>query len=163
MKSVTFAFALAFVLFATPSPLSQAQGTRFRVVGIAGETLLEELLSASPGGSLGQLSDQILKNASSRHELKQYDGSDAGVLSINGLGPATEVLSEAHQVRVYGWCYRVDGKTPQDLAANQYLLTGNETRIEWFYGYAQGGSGGWKSMCVPADHPPTQSASPDTE
>lgn len=161
MKSATL--ALAVVLFAMLSPLSQAQGTRFRVVGIAGETLLEESLNARPGDSLGQLSDQILKNASSRHELKQYDGSDAGVISINGLGSATEVLSESHQVRVYGWCYRVDGKTPQDLAANQYLLTGHEIRIEWFYGYAQGGSDGWESMCVPADHPPAQSASPNSE
>jgi hypothetical protein len=129
-----------------------AQPVSFRVVGVQGNVLLEQ--RAEVAGSLGQASHRVLQDATVGGLLQQYRGSEAGVNSINGLGSALEVLSDT-QMNAYGWCYQVDGEV-SDLLADQYVLTGQESRIEWFYAYARLDRGQWTSMCVPADHEPAQ-------
>lgn len=130
-----------------------AAETAFRVLGVQGKVLFERTLS-SPSGTLGQATDQALNQALSEKKLRQYAGSDAGVVSINGLGGALEVLSDA-EMNAYGWCYRVDGRS-SDLLASEYVLTGKEARIDWYYAYAHLDKDTWTSMCEPADHEPAQ-------
>lgn len=142
---------LLFSLVATP--LAFAQKVAFRVLGVQGQVLLEDHAELSPG-SLGEASHTLLSKALREQSLHQYEGSSAGVKSINELGSALEVLSDT-QMNAYGWCYRVDGEI-SDLLADQYRLTGSERQIEWFYAYAHLEKNDWTSMCVPADHKPAQ-------
>jgi hypothetical protein len=58
-------------------------------------------------------------------------------------------------MNAYGWCYKVDG-VESGLMADQYVFTGQEKSIEWFYAYARMEKNRWTAMCVPADHLPTQ-------
>ncbi len=141
------------VLVQCTATIAWAQETHFRVLGIQGQVLMEQRSELSPG-SVGAITHAILVRSLAQGYVQQYQGSDSGVLSINGLGSALEVLSDT-QMNAYGWCYRIDGKLP-GIYANQYQLTGEETQIEWFYGYAHLEEKDWTSMCVPADHKPVQ-------
>jgi hypothetical protein len=152
MRLIKLAFIAWVVQFAIVSADAQ-QGTLFRVLGVRGEVLLERRIVLS-GGSLGRVSDTLLKQAQSARLIRQYQGSEGGVTSINDLGSALEVLSDT-QMNAYGWCYHVDGRE-SGLLAHQYALTGTERQIEWFYAYAHLDRNQWKAMCVPADHQPTQ-------
>lgn len=140
-----------FALLATT--IAFAQPTSFRVLGVQGQTLLEQSIETA-AEPLGRISDSIFKKAVQQGKLRQYQGSVAGVSSINDLGSALEVLSDT-QMNAYGWCYRVDGQVPTFLA-EQYQLTGHEISIEWFYAYAHLDRNNWKAMCVPADHVPVE-------
>lgn len=130
-----------------------AQEVTFRVLGVQGQVLFEEHAELSTA-LLGEASHTLLSRALRERSLHQYQGSSAGVSSVNDLGSALEVLSDT-QMNAYGWCYRVDGEI-SDLLADQYRLTGNERQIDWFYAYAHLEKNDWTSMCVPADHKPAQ-------
>jgi hypothetical protein len=141
--------ALAFFVLFLCSRATLAQEIEFRVLGVQGRAILSQRVQFSTG-SVGDLSHEVLEKALSQGLLRQYQGSEAGVSTIDGLGSALEVLSNT-QMNAYGWCYRVDGQS-SDLLAHQHNLSGNETRIEWFYAYAHLDKDEWKSMCVPAGH-----------
>ena len=144
---------LLLLVSLTPPHQAFAQEVTFRVIGAQGKVLFEELAELSTG-SLGEASHTLLSRALRERSLHQYQGSSAGVTSVNELGSALEVLSDT-QMNAYGWCYRVDGEI-SNLLAEQYRLTGSEQQIEWFYAYAHLERNDWTSMCVPADHKPAQ-------
>ena len=78
-----------------------------------------------------------------------FQGNERGMNSIlnSPLGlDALEVLSDT-QMRSYGWCFKVNGKVPEDFASEIYLKDGDH--IEWFFSYAWYDKG-WISMCNPA-------------
>jgi hypothetical protein len=124
-----------------------------KVYGVNHELLLQKK-SEVQGGSVGTLSDQVLKAALSTHVLTEYQGSEGGVSSINHLNGALEVLSDI-EMNAYGWCYKVDGQAP-DVMADQYLFTGHESVVEWDYVYSHLIRDQWTSMCTPATHVPRQ-------
>ena len=132
---------------------AHAQEISFRILGVREEILFERSVVLEKE-TLGRVTNKILEQAVIARQLNEYKGTDSGVLGINGLGSALELLSDT-QMNAYGWCYRIDGKV-LDLLADQYMLTGQETRIEWFYAYAYFEKDQWKTMCIPADHKPEQ-------
>jgi hypothetical protein len=140
----------AFLLFLTYSSFAMT----FRVYGVGGNLLLDAQVQNGVT-SVGQISNSSLLQATQQRLLGEYQGSENGVLSINGLGSALEVLSDT-EMNAYGWCYRVDGVVPHGLMPDQYKLRGTEKSIEWFYAYAKFIKSDWASMCVPADHFPKQ-------
>lgn len=133
--------------------LPAAQAAQFRVLGVQNQVLLEaELPIDPPSVKLGELTDRVLRAA----PLNEYTGSSAGLSSVNGLGSALEVVSDT-DMNAYGWCYKVDG-VESNLLADQYVLTGHEKTIDWFYAYARMENNRWTAMCVPADHVPVANA-----
>lgn len=127
-----------------------AEAASFEVVGVGGEILLKKNVEAV--GSVGNLSDLILMDALQTGRLSEYVGSTRGVTSINRLGSALEVLSDT-EMNAYGWCYLVDG-IESGRMADEFVLTGNERSVKWFYAYAHLVRDVWTEMCVPADHLP---------
>jgi hypothetical protein len=132
---------------------ANAQEVSLRVIGVQGQVLIAQSLKAS-SGHLGELTHEALERATLRGRLSDYRGSEAGILSLENLSSAIEILSDT-EMNAYGWCYRVDGVL-SNLLADQYVLTGQETLIEWFYAYAHLDKDQWTTMCTPADHEPTQ-------
>jgi hypothetical protein len=100
-----------------------------------------------PGKSVGAWTREFLEQSKF-----PYKGSDAGLSTIGGLPAADRVLEvlAADQMRAYGWCYQVDGVEP-GLMPDQYLLSGRETSVLWFLGFAEYSRGEWVSMCKPTD------------
>jgi hypothetical protein len=68
------------------------------------------------------------------------------------LGIEKEIVNDA-EVRYFGWCYSVDGVTPADTLPDEYILTGSEKSIVWYYGYALRVRGKWTRQCIPAYAP----------
>ncbi len=131
--------------------VSAAHGAEFRVSGVRGATIYAER-QAPAAQTVGALTDRLLRGALSRRQIREYQGSEGAVLSIERLRSATEEVS-ATEYRAYGWCYRVDGFEPA-VMANQFRLTGRERLIEWWYAYAHYKDGRWLAMCEAADHDP---------
>lgn len=102
---------------------------------------------------------QIFAPASAGHltisilELLKVDyiGSEHGISSIfqTPIGlEAIDVIAEDH-MKVFGWCYEIDGKQPTILTS-EYIIEPKEIKnITWFYGYAELKDGIWKNYCIP--------------
>lgn len=61
---------------------------------------------------------------------------------------AYEFVSESH-MRVYGWCYEVNGRQPSVVAANYTIDPRCQDHVRWFYGYAEIVDGQWTTYCRP--------------
>jgi hypothetical protein len=108
----------------------------------------------APGESVGALTTAVLTEAANLGSLS-FDGDEGGLRSVNGVGSALEILSDA-EMRAYGWCYAVDGVV-SELMADQFFLDSLSPapkRLRWFYAYAYYDHGAWTKQCEPADHLP---------
>jgi hypothetical protein len=85
----------------------------------------------------------------------QFDANEQGLQKLFGLNSSgvyefntdDPELSE-NQMRVYGWCYEVDGKILPYLP-HQYTVQESDN-VHWFYGYVFYDSGEWGEMCQKA-------------
>lgn len=81
-----------------------------------------------------------------------YTGNEYSITSIldtpTGMD-AYEVISD-NEMRAYGWCYSVNGESPE-LMPNQFLLDLNKDYvISWHYGFALYKDGQWITQCSPS-------------
>lgn len=81
-----------------------------------------------------------------------YSGDRSGLASIAqtpvGL-EAVEFVSD-ERLRVYGWCYEVNGVQPPVMPDKFLLIGGENIHIHWFFGYAESIRNEWVSYCVPS-------------
>ena len=99
----------------------------------------------SSGQTVMDLSKKALRNAGITYS-ENNEGSFKYVNSSPWGIKAIEYLSNS-KMRVYDWCYAVDGVVYINKPANRYQLTGDESHITWFYGYALYQSGSWSNEC----------------
>lgn len=89
--------------------------------------------------------DQLQKNS------LPYIGNEDGLNSVldTPVGmDGYEVISD-ERMRVYGWCYKVDGVNPNELMSKIYVFPGKNKEITLFYAYAELIKDQWISYCVP--------------
>jgi hypothetical protein len=149
MKSVLFLTALLIL-----GSSSAARAARFEVRGY-GPVFAVDTASQS-GESIASLTRTVLKRAKETGLIRDFSFSDIGLDSITPLGqaPLGFFLEEIREdeLRAYGWCYSVDGIAP-DLLADEYVLTGSEKVIAWFFGFASRIGGNWETQCRPVFTP----------
>lgn len=80
-----------------------------------------------------------------------YIGSVDSITSM--LGTITgldsyEVISDT-EMRIYGWCYEVDGLQPDVLMSEYMVNPAVHSKIYWYYGSAHYLEGEWLSYCDP--------------
>ena len=75
-----------------------------------------------------------------------YQGSEAGIASIKGLGSDLEVVSDT-KMKAWGWCFAIDGKE-SDKMPDQTLLPPDAKILKWFYAYALYDQGSWGGYCL---------------
>lgn len=79
-----------------------------------------------------------------------YEGDEAAMRTILG----TPVVEDAYEIlpggelRVYGWCFSVDGEVPQ-TTPDAVFLRGGE-RVVWFHAYSVYSGGAWGGLCSPS-------------
>jgi hypothetical protein len=61
---------------------------------------------------------------------------------------SVEILSDV-ELRAYGWCFSVDGVSPE-LYPHEVPLTHETKSITWYYGFAHYSKGEWISQCTMA-------------
>ena len=96
--------------------------------------------------SAGHLTIEILE----KNKIP-YQGVPQGINSINNSAvddAAIEVVSDK-EMRVYGWCFAVNGKIPPAMADKVQLEDQSDTLV-WFYAYSTNLENQWVDMCNPA-------------
>lgn len=81
-----------------------------------------------------------------------FRGNENSIVSIyntpSGMD-AFEIVSPT-EMRAYGWCYSVNGFSPE-LMPNEFELEEEKNyEINWHYGYALYKDGEWVTQCTPA-------------
>lgn len=80
-----------------------------------------------------------------------FIGTEAGLNSILNTPTGTDgydIISDK-KMRVFGWCYRVNGFEPA-VMANQYMFENQSDELLWIYGYSTYENGQWVGYCDPA-------------
>lgn len=79
-----------------------------------------------------------------------FQGTTRGLNSVLNSPVGLEALDVVgdNEMYAYGWCYSVNGVSPE-VFADQVSL-GEEDEILWWYGFAHFKDGQWLSQCVPS-------------
>lgn len=81
-----------------------------------------------------------------------FQGNENSIVSIDGTPTGVDaylVISDS-EIRAYGWCYSVNGQSPE-LMPNEYILQEDQDhQINWHFGYALHKDGLWITQCTPA-------------
>lgn len=76
-----------------------------------------------------------------------YEGLSSAFETPTG-DAALEVISN-QEMRVYGWCYSIDGYSPEVYPHE--AMIGPETKsVVWHFGFARYYQGQWVTQCTPA-------------
>ena len=105
--------------------------------------LIETTIDLEGSETLGAITIKILEESG-----VEYLGNERGIHSIlnTPIGDeAIEIISDT-EMKVYGWCFEVDGRTPVFLA-DQVELQATTKIVEWFFGFARYKDGEWVSYC----------------
>lgn len=128
--------------------LSEAQAITWKVYGACSETpVYEGTYEADLNQSLGEISKQIFDT-----KKIPYVGVPEGFNSILNTPvdlDSIEVISDK-EMRVYGWCFAVNKKTP-DAMPHKVHFSSQKDELIWFYAYTTNYANQWKDdYCSPA-------------
>ena len=121
----------------------QGWGLQLEFIGPCAQTPLWSGQISHPDSSVGQQTIHTLAD-----QKIYYQGNANGLVSAFGTpvgSDALEVIGN-QEMRSYGWCYAVDGVTPE-VYPDQYPITNATQKITWFFGYAHYLNGQWRSQC----------------
>ncbi|AYF44014.1 hypothetical protein BALOs_1004 [Halobacteriovorax sp. BALOs_7] len=106
--------------------------------------LFETQMQLDNGATVGSATIKLLNTYQIPHK-----GTQRGMNSIfdtpTGID-AMEVLSDT-QMNAHGWCYSVNGLSPE-VYPNEVELKDND-HVMWWFGYAHYDSGKWITQCEP--------------
>ncbi|MBU6153374.1 MAG: hypothetical protein KGP28_03635 [Bdellovibrionales bacterium] len=133
---------------------NKADAARFEVYGES--PLFSVEVSVEKGESIAQVTKRNLSRAKDSGLIDAFGFGEVGVDFITPLrglplGFSVEHVS-ARELRAFGWCYSVDGVTPE-LLADEYKLLGTEEKIRWYFGYASRIDQNWEAQCIPVFTP----------
>lgn len=127
--------------------ISQAsEALEFQVRNLCNDQAAFEKKVPSQESTLGDLTVAVFN----QNQIP-FQGDRSGLKAIfnSPVGDAAlEVLSDS-QMRAYGWCVLVDGKSP-DRMPDEVLISEKTKTIRWFYAFALYDQGQWKDFCTPA-------------
>lgn len=80
-----------------------------------------------------------------------YVGNERGMNSILGTPTGTDAYEvlDARRMRVYGWCYSVNGKFPP-VMADEVRFESESDHLLWIFGFTTYDNGEWIGYCDPA-------------
>lgn len=124
---ITLALVLQFVGPCSPQPLLSVDlRTTETTVGDA---------------TISVLDDRGIAHQGTRQGLNSVFGTPVGREAIEIIGP--------QEMRSYGWCYEVDGVSPE-FFPHEYPLTPVNKSVRWYFAYAHYLNGEWVRQCAPA-------------
>lgn len=139
MKHMAFSLLLLFSL--------NAQAVSWKIFGACeNKPVHEGAYEADLQKSVGTISLEIF-------DLNKipYVGSEEGLNSVlnSPIGlDSIEVVSDT-EMRVYGWCYLVNGKQPMEMP-HKIQFKNQSDKLIWFYAYSTNKNNQWEDYCSPA-------------
>jgi hypothetical protein len=115
-------------------------------IGPCSEKPIHEEEIASQFKTVGDVTVHVLS-----HSGLPFEGNERGIHSIMGTpigAEALEVISD-QEMRAYGWCYEVDGISPEEFP-HQVALSKDSKKVRWYFAYAHFLTGSWIAQCAPA-------------
>ncbi len=109
------------------------------------EPVIKEELEVNSGESVGAYSVRFLEKFGI-----EYIGAERGMNSILGTPTgmdAMEIISD-REMNAYGWCYSVNGFSPEVYPDEYEVKQGDE--VKWWFGYAHYFEGQWLTQCSPS-------------
>lgn len=104
--------------------------------------VIQENLKVVLGESVGSYTIRFLETFGVDHI-----GSERGINSIINTPTAMEIISD-REMNAYGWCYRVNGFSPEVYPNEFKVQEGDE--VVWWFGYAHYLEGQWLTQCSPS-------------
>lgn len=136
IKILLISFLIAFSSFAYTLSL--------KIVGNQGEVLFySDKVQISTPTNVGEYSVRVFE-----HFDIPFEGSIYGVSKIFDLGQELDLISD-REMKAYGWCFSIDGVTPESLIHDTTIYS-DSSEIIWYYAYAHYESGDWTGQCVPS-------------
>lgn len=120
---------------------SSAQALTMQVWGEHGELLASREYVAELPSTVGDQTISVFDQMG-----VPYLGSIYGIHKIYELDQRIDVLSDT-EMKAYGWCFSVDGLTPETLTHETVLLQQSSV-VQWYYAYAHYKDGEWIGQCV---------------
>lgn len=134
-------YILSFLL-----TLSSVHAVELKFIGPCEENFIMKTEVTEAYENVGQLTIETLTKFSIPH-LGTYEGLHSAFETPVG-NDAIEILSK-DEMRVYGWCFTVDGEQ-SELLPHEVLLTEETKSVVWQFSYAHYKKGEWVSFCTPA-------------
>ncbi len=96
--------------------------------------------------NVGELTVETLKKFSI-----PFKGSALGLASVFETPTGTDAIEvvSAEETRAYGWCYSVDGVSPE-VYPHETAITAETKSVIWHFGFARFYRGQWVTQCTPA-------------
>lgn len=81
-----------------------------------------------------------------------FIGNENGMHTIMGTKVGDEVIEIISEttMRVYGWCFSINGFIPDVLPSQTYVAKQNDY-LSWFYAFSTYNRGVWTDYCAPAN------------
>lgn len=139
MKKLILLIALMF--------MANARALDFSITSVCEDKLeIQESLEIFHDSTVSELTLHILD----LHNIP-YEGNIHSLNSMfnTKLGlDSYEVISD-NEMKVFGWCYEVNGEQP-DIIMSEFIIDPSiHKTINWFYGYAHFLNGEWITYCTP--------------
>lgn len=123
-----------------------ANAVELKFIGPCQESFIMKVNVKEEYANVGQLTIETLKKFNI-----PYQGSYEGLASAfeTPVGDASvEVISD-FELRAYGWCFSVDGVSPE-VYPHEVPVTPKTKSVVWHFGYARYYKGQWVTQCTPA-------------
>jgi hypothetical protein len=80
-----------------------------------------------------------------------FQGSPEGLASAFQTPTGKEALEivSKDEIRAYGWCYSVDGVSPE-VYPHEAFISSDTRSVVWHFGFARSYKGQWVTQCTPA-------------
>ncbi|MEE2671129.1 MAG: hypothetical protein VYA54_05435 [Bdellovibrionota bacterium] len=88
-----------------------------------------------------------------KYNLKNYAiphlNNENGIVSIldTPVGLQSYEFIAQNHIRIYGWCFEVDGEQSETFARDYTIDPEFQTSLRWFYGYSEVIEGVWIHNC----------------
>jgi len=138
MKSILLILLLSFKTYAQIT---------FQIIGPCDSTPLirEKIPFSQKVSTVGDSTIFFLK----KYNIA-YNGAKEGIRSIEGI-PTSEqelIIISNEEMLAYGWCYSVNGRSPEVYPHKFDLSEGDE--VEWYFAFSRYLKGKWISQCKPS-------------
>lgn len=123
-----------------------ADAVELKFIGPCQEAFIMKVNVTEDYENVGQLTIETLKKFGIPHK-GTYEGLASAFETPTG-DASVEVISDI-ELRAYGWCFSVDGVSPE-VYPHEVTITRDTKSVVWHFGFARYYKGQWVTQCTPA-------------
>lgn len=125
---------------------TSAQAVELQFIGPCEETFIMKVEVTEEFANVGELTVATLQKFNI-----PFKGTAAGLASAFETPTGTDAVEviSSEEYRAYGWCFSVDGVSPEAYP-HEIAITPDTKQITWHFGFARFYRGEWVTQCTPS-------------